>query len=33
MKNILNKVWDFLVVWGDTINEYRRKNPRINAWY
>lgn len=33
MKNLVNKFWNLLVAWGDDINEYKRKNPRINAWY
>lgn len=33
MKKIINSVWNFLAAWGDTVNEYRRRNPRINAWY
>ena len=30
---ILSKIWNFLVEWGEELNEHRRKNYRTNVWY
>lgn len=30
---LVKKIWDTLIEWSEELHEYRRKNPRINAWY
>lgn len=30
---LLIKAWNVLIECAEEIHEYRRKNPRINAWY
>ncbi len=30
---IIKKFWIFLIEYSEQIHEYRRKNPRVNAWY
>lgn len=30
---LLSKIWNALMECAEEIHEYRRKNPRVNAWY